>query len=329
MHGGSTLKVSRGLGNLQRLILDGIESSPGRFDGILRWELAKRSGAIHDDELKWAFYSGFQRALGSLSQLPRPHLRIERRRLRSMDELVELYPHKTRSSTIRTLRLKILPLLRDSVASTRPRFDSIESERHVFENSIPTFDAPATARMEWEDGQKTWHSVDELIGGLFRTGTDCRPELLVELLTKGRELFDPRSGFRLEKSLMRILRDLKFEAARDPRVPAIVEMVKSLVDRWIPERGRAGARITAKLYRLVSFPRHGDASLHDQVKLDLWLQHRRLITRLPGHQDRGGRPGPKGTAIVMVGDPPKYSPLLDRIIQRDVLQDFVFLYPTR
>lgn len=106
--------MSRGPGRLQRFILDELETTrqPMLLNVLMwRFNIQHKSQGAAGKELRKTVYTSFLRAADGL--VKSKEVEILSRRLRTLDELIEYYPYKTRSVELKELRLRLLPRLRD------------------------------------------------------------------------------------------------------------------------------------------------------------------------------------------------------------------------
>jgi len=306
--------MSRGAGNLQRLILEQLDLSGPIQLNELCWQLATREGRLTTGDESGAidrsFYSSFLRAVNLLGQ------RVVRspRKLLDLNELVAYYPFKTRSAFIKDLRQRLLPIVADWLSQRNAaRFRKAQTEHHLL-NRLAT-----SAR---EEANEVWASIEsQLFDAISRLRGESRIVLL-SILVKGRELFVEHSSVWEGRSLGRLI-DLGFRLEPlGPEDRCVLTDVKKLYDCCLPSAKVNHAWLKSQLYSIVSFSRWGSSSgLSDEVKGVLLERDCKFIETLPGHVP------PHLKRVGNFASPRKieYSGFLNELIRRDVLAPFEFL----
>lgn len=309
--------MSRGPGKLQSTILDAVEAKGSISFGQLCWHLAEEDGhRISDEgELSQTFYTSCHRAVNRLvdeGRLPR-----NRRKLRSIAELAMHYPYKTRRKTMRDLRLRLLPHLKDYLDETQKRqFGSAEVERF--------FLSQQSAAVMREVGQR-WQSLEELLCKLLGEVPSERREVVLDLIVKGRASLLDSNGATHPSDLGSLIKRALFASGQSEAEHSVYTKIKELYATCFPLDKRRLMNLKDQLYVVADLSQRGNGKpyLKENFKQELLRRDGLYLEVLPGHRIETAIPIP-GYSIDF---PPSiyYSPILDQLIGRDSLAAFDFL----
>ena len=309
--------MSRGLGALQRTILTEVPLRSVVSIDKLRWALAERHGAVierggtplPEGGITKSFEQNFQRAIRRLVEDER--LVQRRRRLETLDDLVELYPYKTRKLGSRRLREALVPSLTQFLANKKSRHGGGEIERFVGHDS--------TAGAEWM-------KLDTSLLELERRTDARRRELVLELRVKWRALFNKKSRVSVGVSLRALLVRAEREFLSSPDVE-LVQNLLSLYDRCFDRSLLRSTLLKSRLHHAVDLSARFPPRLKDDAKDFLLEVNPSFVEALPGFYRKNPTPTSKPDISYLL-DPRsrvRYPKILDRLIDRDVYRSFIML----
>jgi len=325
--------MSRGLGRIQKSILDGIDALGGKVQqNQLLWHLAELNGKIsrgrqiYDDiyegAIEKSYKNSFLRATGQLAENDK--VQQEDRFISELQELFHYYTFKTFSFEIFSLRKQLLPVLMKFLESgdsyysphTMPRFNTGDHEIFILgnkKNADPEFRKKMNAK---------WLYFESKILQNISTGKTSEPDIWMRLLIKGRQLFleETRLNYKLSfhtilEKLLSIKDDLSKPELR------LLDRIERFISRVFNEVDIRRAILKTTLYRLGSFQKKGGAAtLHKEVKGFLLNECPDLIMALPGHKEP-----PvffRGTSLYELTT---FSDILNRLLDRHVFSSLRFL----
>ncbi len=301
--------MSRGLGALQRLVVDSLtQREPTQFN-VLCWNLAAQTGRISRGEVDRSFYSSLLRAIWSL----KGRVNRRKRKLVNLDEVVRFYPYKTRKYRIRHLREQILPVLKDHIEEREAaKFTTAETEHHLY--------GQLTEKQQ-ESGRSAWYRIEGRLYGQMASTQHDRRDAYVALLVRGRELFAPPVAMSHRDSFW----SLFIKAFDSPNLTEeerhLRDDMEDLYRRYFPRSVVAHARLKSQLYAILDFGDYGRARLKEKSKEVLLEKLPRVVEALPGHRPDGKQKVGKFYLPQEV----RFSPVLDEVISRDALAPFDFL----
>lgn len=311
--------MSRGPGRIQQAILGAVARHPGTSAAWLRWYVARKLGRTTTEGLDRSFYSAFQRALSRLCATPRPRLKRTDRPYASVEEIVKHYPHVTLSSEVRSARQQLLPEL--AAIETGAKFSSSQSEAHALRRHA-TPDSRLVA-------VRAWQSIERDILDALGKGAENYAAALVDLLVKGRQLFS-HGGYEADHTFHDALSRLH-DAPEGSSAKLICCNAGALADAALPQRDLTVAHLKAWLYKVVNFHRSERPALKLRTKEALYSRCPEKLRAMPGHtppQERTNSlfsDSANNDPILWLGRHPTFSPLLDKLLLRDVLSEHAFL----
>jgi hypothetical protein len=322
--------MSLGYGKQQTAILDYLDRCLGNtsFES-LRWALYEeqeqqcRLSAATDSHhpaipgeairLPNSWNTTVRRAmLGLCDRSPSP-IRIEKRRLNSLDEVVTQYPNKSFSARVRFLRATLLPPLANWAQSNEihPRYTGADNERFYLESlSPPELTLIRTA----------WHELmPRLVARLAKSDTNRANDLFL-LIAKGKSVFDTKD-IRCHKSFG----DYAQRVIEQSDVPADLALQLANVSTLVLPPHEAGPlRVKSYIHALANVPRHRQCQLKNETIEHLDQSCPDLVRQLPGYEP-AREPTVGVRRSLMMQREPRHSDELHRIIDQTVFQKFQFI----
>lgn len=299
--------MSRGLGRFQRKILDVAEEQG--WNNLTRsrlcWLVAGQWKGIADaGDVKESFYRNFRRAITSLRN--RGEVKLSPRKLESLAEVVELYPHRTCEGFLRDLRLRLLPYL-EEIARGRGKFPEWNRERH------------SVLRHEQGKFENEWVALRQRL--LTQIADPAAPgngvSWGIDLLARGQQLFSDGDA-EIETSFLELLTE-----CRPYLEPALSQGLEAFYEQVLPRHRREHGDLKSTLYVLASFTKSQPVRLSTGTKQALLRTDPDYVRSMPGYEERPGYGytlGPRRRAIDY-----HFSPDLDRLLDRHVFAAFHFL----
>lgn len=304
--------MSRGHGAVQQQILRQLRS--GRVVPVneLQWLIAGHATDISD-----AVANSFGRALRKLEG--DDEVKIESRQLESFDEVVAVLPFRSRSLDVMRLRRRLLPHL-SSFSSQRGGYGGADNERYVLEH---TNELRWRNEEHWNEIERDWKSIEDGLYGLLPSKR-APHRLIVDIITRGKELFSFATGVAHPAPLGPMLKEL-MAAYSTKKPPAVVRRAFEFYQRLVPRADRVAARVFSKLLEIVNIARHGADTIREEAAEYLLEVAPKIVRALPGHKD-GTKPfGPSS----FFSSKTTFSPLLDKLLTKEALQEFRFVSAKR
>ncbi|WNG17856.1 hypothetical protein [Cystobacter fuscus] len=298
--------MSRGPGQLQSFITDALKATrqPVLVNALM-WEFnttVKSKEAAVEKEIRKPVYTSFLRAADSLVKSNEVERRS--RRLRTLDEVVTYYPYKTRSVELKELRLRLLPRLRDLNWSAL--YGASANEDFI----VGKHSGEDTIREQWEH-------LRSLLLTAVRTITDLRAaHLHAHLIVRGDALFSNRwKGLTHPGSFV----DLANKLAVHLEEPLALALAQFSNEIWPPAQ-RKEVALKSQLYAWVNF-NGSKPSLKSDARDALRQLEPKIMKELViiPRAMRGSFSG------FLLEKKIQHEPLLDQLLQRDVLGPFDFL----
>jgi hypothetical protein len=316
--------MSRGLGKFQNSLLSYLDEGPC-FRGQLMWSIAEDFEKIDRDKAKnqvlfgkiqSSFEKQFSDAIIKLES--KDYIVRKKKYLCRFEDLERYYPTKTSSLEVKNLRSQLLSTLLEEVKSPTgailyrtklPNYKLLENEDYRWESLPP--DASKVCREKWKE-------IESLLGSLMASPSRARRTIL-RLLSRGNELFVPKSGITCKHSFSDLATSL--EKTLGDENFTVFQSLNSLCFDAFPQNEMEHLKIKSKLYHVGNFGGQGVSSLKKEVKEFLLNKHPDILKSLSGHQ--------KGGVIGTSFDGPIYDvqfdPLLDRLVERDAFGKFEFI----
>ncbi len=303
--------MSRGHGEMQQLLLKILERHKNGVPlPTLIWMAAADDEGVSDnDDMPAETYKRLHAAARRLRRSgSKPMVVARKQRIASLDELVRLYPDRTKDSTVRQLRRTLLPLISDYAAhhDTRRRQRSAVS---VEEWALRDHLSDDAIRQRFA---KAWSALErEIVRRFPRFRTRARTSAL-ELLVRGNELAGGSAHVTAGVTLSAAISHMRAVAGRrNKRLLAVLDNMKA----HLPVRRLQRADLKAVLRSVVHLDKGQPVRLKQTFKQFLRDNVPDVLTTLPGHFER--------QADVPWLEPEiTFDPVLDRLILRDALQAF-------
>lgn len=303
--------MSRGLGQLQQSILAEVEKARNKPTTLetLRWTLWDGK-ASPVGRLPQSLNTTVDRGVKSLAD--RGQLFVQSRPLEDLDEWVAHYPSKTLSIQIRDLRKELLPHIVAWLRSgdgPRVKFSRPKNEEFAARNLTTE---------QKEDLRSLWTSLEPSLRDFYaKTGSDN----LFSLLVRGKQLFTRTSRATTPESL----RELLMRCNNLPE--GLREELHALIEKFLPDASAKALEFKSQVRAIANgVPTSGHCALSEKTVDELYRRCRDLLSGLPGFQREPI--WEKNSNVVRFDiDPPRpqHSPLLKKILDHSVFQDFRFL----
>lgn len=269
--------MSRGLGDFQLSLLARLRSqgSPTTIES-LRWDLADEDGCSGDLPKPRAF--ALQRAVNSLAE--RSLLRVERRKLVTIQEWLAHYPGKTYRRDVRRVRIDLLPVLANWVRGQEgpgPLFNADANERFFAraegaDDSLyhRNFDRGAHLASRWK----------ALEPELRKLLAHCASENLFLLIARGKNMF---TGTRVET---RVSFGELIDLCADEKIlpePIHAEL-ESIRRDFIPPDVIGALKLKSVIYQFITSVIHRHPELKAEALRALYQAKPDYMRALPGYK---------------------------------------------
>lgn len=309
--------MSRGPGAFQDRLLETVQERPGSLRNALLWSSAEAAGRVVREadvaaglstgRIDATFEKQFNRAL--LSLLRRKLLRVDRRPIGEWKEFIEYHPFQTTRLEVRELRRTLLPALIVEEAF----YSRSGNEDHI----VRSF-----SRENGASARNQWRVLEPRLRDAF--SANPRADQLLYLIIRGREMFHSVGVIRLFEtqvsctaSLTSLVKDTQVQ---DACGAALAQELQVFAETYLPSAEITRQQSKSRLFVQGHFGGAGKSTLHQHVKDRLYELHPVLISSLPGHE------GPKNPyAHLGIGPQRKYSPLLDKVIDRGAFRMLEFV----
>lgn len=297
--------MSAGAGALQRRILAAITSKPGTTADTVLWDLAVADNALVDQSIPKPYYGKIRRSIISLEH--RGTISVERRRLTSLSELVQLFPYKTLRLSVRDLRMHFLPIVVGYVSNLRSiRFSRAANERFIARDLSPA------QQSDWADLRQ------RLLAAI--TASPQGQEALINVLIKGDSIFSS-SIFNSDVSLIKLLGVAQGEVLAHEETQLVTEII-AFYSRCLPRSQRQHVRLKSELGAAFIFSRQGRPNLNSDFTKHLLTAHYPAVSALPGHRHSNYGRDLRGGPVHYFD---RLSPVLRDVITGDAFRQFAFL----
>lgn len=315
--------MSLGPGKLQTTILENLQIKPISLN-ILLWKLAKKerkidlnnshSGIIEFGNINKAFHNNFLRAINSLKDNKR--ILVNAEKISTLEDLIKYYPYKTLSLEIKNLRMKLLPEIVNFIQNQRTfPFTNIEVEENSL-TRLKTSDIDAYKTLI-----SNWLEIEDELKLVILSSRSFSYEL-IDIFNKGRALFHPFSKISVNDTLGNLIKSIENSSSVNKN---IFTKLYQFYERYFIN-GKLEVNVFKNLmYSAVSVGKsHGSSNVTPALKKYLYEKERDLISSLPDHVTPPAR---NESRWFQMGDDTeiKFSPLLDKIIDRHLFKDFKFL----
>lgn len=317
--------MSKGPGKLQNAILSHMRASNSAIISLeqLRWQLwTDRTSNPSDfsNECKFkAFDTSFRRSLKSLVKTKRDEIVIEKRKLQSLEEVYEHYPHKSTDSTVRRLREVTLPSLFAWAPTVEDWKMYSVRDNEEYHTEHLTYEKVMLLRERWET----------LKGILIQCFAKCDgqdQDHLFNVIAKGESLF--RDPLLISK---RTLSDCVENCRSICSLPAgAFKELGDISEMFLPKEEERFLRVKSIAHRISDFPRHGGSNLKNGALAFLEDQQFDELKVLPEYRTNKIRKRRQGRIVYAVDvDFQIQSYYVDskihRIVDKSIFLDFTFV----
>lgn len=273
--------MSRGLGSIQRDILNRVrEREPTTLES-LRWEINDEQSP--EDNLSKSGTFALERALKNLHKRSLVH--IEKRPLATVSEWLNHYPGKTRSRDVRDLRLELLPVLAEWVRSDEgpgALFSSAENER--FHARAEGGSLSARIWRPTEDRgllfANRWRGIEPRLRALL---SHSQSDALFYLIARGKNIFT-RAPVETTKSFGQLV-DHCSDHGLLPQ--DLLEDLNALRRDFIPPEALGALELKSVIYRFVYPVMHGHPELKPEAIEVLCAEKLEYLMTIPGFKPPG------------------------------------------
>jgi hypothetical protein len=302
--------MSRGPGRLQSLILGELSTEKLTQLNELRWRLWEKESGTNNSDMRKSFYVSLNRSIDLLND----RLVRRKRKLKDLRELLQYYAFRTHSYQIRDLRQQLLPLVEEFIGENGTRYTESENEEFLF-RSLP--------RDEQRGLIRDWNEIEPKIFQLIGSSNPERSRLLVQVIPRAWELFRIEKHVSIRRSLGSLIRDTfelpKLESAEQ----SVKDELSTLMTRCFPGSALPRVRLKSQLYRAFYLGKSIRPHLTQDFEDFLVKKHFDFLESLPGHQSAKSKHVGKYAFLIPAKD--RLSPLLDKIIDRDIFSSFEFI----
>ena len=314
--------MSLGPGKIQNSILQALQNSDTPIQrNQLLWDLAQKNDKIIDDgkigklipkgSIEDSYKKSFQRAIKSLDG---NKIEITKRKLRSIRELIKYYPYKTSSREIRYLREQLFPLIPAYLKEgyVRQKYNINDNEVFLLKK-LRAIDPGKMSRY-----QDLWLNVETEILEILSEENVAEKNLWMSLLIKGRQLFlDDRAKYGL--SFHYIIGEMSEQEDKFTKSETdLFKRILNLKSKVFKKDAMKHNRLKSQLHVVAYLYDRTTPRFRDEIKRYFYREKTEVIKDLPDHRE----PDAKGFALPRLV---KFSPLLDKLIDRHAFARFEFL----
>jgi hypothetical protein len=297
--------MSRGIGNLQKLILAYVAEAGGPVTvESMRWQLYEQSNkpVLAEDFLPAKWNTSFARAVSNLASESRSLLRVRKRSLASLEECIAHYPGKTLQASVRQLRRDLLPALREWTQEKDgpwPHYNLSQNEDYFMKRVVPE----RAKRL-----RKEWMHLEALMRPLFvPTGS----EKLFLLIVKGRSLFQEA-----EVKSHRSFTEMVDRCCKGDTLPAIIaSQLRAFASDFLSATATGSLQLKSFVHEFAHVPRLGQCSLREDTVSALHRLRKSVVESLPGFQP----------VTHNWFREPKHSVALHKLFDQTIFQKFNFV----
>jgi hypothetical protein len=299
--------MSRGPGRFQRRIIDSVSEARTVCLSRLRWDLAGEA-APPSSSISEAFNSGYHRAVRRLVE--DGYIETRKRYVTDIDELIKLYPYKTRRAEIRAMRAQLLPVVKAYLAFRQARkFTRAQTEKHFYES------LPDEARAEAE---RRWLELEGPLFAAMASGGDALRDAVFDVIARGRQLFRRRAVGH-GAPLLRLIDRAVAAGATTP--PPVLADLATLASSVFPTAQLQRRWFKVDLYEIAHLGRNFSQHVKDQFIEYAMREAPAVMRALPGFRAAWSQKVGK----LAIPHKDEHSPLIHKLLQRDALAPFEFL----
>lgn len=326
--------MSAGAGSLQKAILETVEVNSPIFYRALMWHLAfERDGIIKTatscgdgieiGEIKKSFEENFRRAIAALVE--NKNIAANEKNFVNIYALIDFLPYLTSRLECYQLTNKLLP----SIKKYADQYNGQTGLIHYESYTIEKLSADNLAHY-----QAAWHAIEELILDLLYTQRTAfaRYDSWLNLQLRGRHLFKRKQkrfripgGYRQARSettLEGLVSTLQNEVEITAAEISILAALRSFLGQLSTHTTWRTGAVKDILYTFYSAQLYSKGGLTKEIK-DFFLQDQPdLLKSLSGHQE----PADQRIGNIRLPMERKFSPTLDKLINRHILRKQKILY---
>ena len=311
--------MSRGLGSVQRAIVAHVLACrvPTTVETV-RWALWDKSLKLSKRglcDLPKAWNSSIDRAVRSLTGNAGGPVQLIRRRLASIDEVIEHYPNKTFGAKMRALRAALLPALVNWVNDGRGTRYSV--------NDNEAFHRQRLSSKTMLKVQRRWIQLQPALIRCLPALTEEQQQPLFLLIAKGKSLFEKEEmGIRVSVAF----RECGDSCAKAKCLPnALQDQINDLVRILLPAEESGPLRVKSYIHSFADVPRHRRPRLKQDALEFLEEARGDIVRRLEGYEKP--EPPQDGWPRANREQSSRHSDLLTGMIDQSVFSRFRFIQP--
>jgi hypothetical protein len=292
---------------MQQMILDRIEAAGEASLNRLCWDLAAAEGPA-TPSITPAFHSSFHRAVRSL--IRQHFIRARKVVPTNIDALIDVYPYRTRDAAVKEMRHRLLPVAKAYLAWRQARkYSPADNERHAYRQLGEDVRTDAARR---------WERLEPSLFATIAVPDERIREAALGVLVRGRQLF-VRAPVR-HRAAFTALAESLLAAAGEHLPGAAAAELRGLLALF-PAPLLAQLKLKTDLYEVAQLGRQ----FHQHVKNDfieyLMREAPDVMRAMPGFRASGS----ERTRPIRLPHRDEPSPLVQRLVRRDVGKPFIFL----
>ncbi len=319
--------MSSGPGILQNQILSFLKVHNSYvFKNVILWNLAfQRSEIIKGSEIskdlttgfiKNSFQENFRRATKSLIENGR--IVAKKEKITDIAKAFENFPYLTPVLEIHTLRKVLLPSVLEYIQKKRylPKFGTYKIEEET---------AKRMPKKQKKLIIEKWYKIERKIALILSECEGSNFDLWLNCMARGRNIFS-NSGPKSSWALVGICSELKKEKFLKTSEIETLSDIENLMHSNFKQAEWALGECKSIYYSISDMSKGSSGKLNEEVKRFLHDKHEYLIESLPDHKE------PESHKVKLLGKTSwmqygntQYSPLLDKILTKQILRQFTFI----
>ena len=319
--------MSSGPGTLQNRILSILQDHHAYiFKNVILWDLAvQRSEIININKIskelttgiiKKSFQENFRRATNRL--IENGKIIAEKRKITAITEAFQNFPYLTPDLEIFTLRKKLLPSVFKYIQSHRfsPKFGKSKIEEEI------------AKKLSKNDKRKIldkWAAIEREIALIMSGCHHSRFELWLNFVSRGRNIFT-NSGPKSSWAMMEICSRLRKNKGLNQNEIKTLAEIENLMHTYFADVEWDLGECKKFYYSISDMSKGSSGRLNDEVKRYLHDKHQNFVESLPDHKSpKSHKITVKGKGKWMRYGQHQYSPLLDKLLTKQILRNFIFI----
>lgn len=319
--------MSSGPGTLQNQILSLLpKNHTFVFKNLILWDLAfQRSEIININKIteeltlgiiKKSFQENFRRAVNSL--IENGKIIAEKRKMTDVSEAFQNFPYLTPNLEINMLRKKLLPSVLEYIQGPRfkPKFGKGKIEEEI---------AKKLRKEEKHQLLEKWFIIERKIAIVLSECEDNRFEMWLNCVARGRNIFT-NSGPKSSLSMTSIISKLKKERGLYQNELVTLADIENIMNNHFANAEWDIGECKKIYYAISDMSKGSKGKIDDELKRYLHDKHQDFIESLPEHKSpKKHQIKIKGKTKWMRYGQHHYGPLLDKILTKQILRQFIFL----